>query len=338
MPIVWWTVGCAEPALPDRVVVVQRADDGEYLLAPRDRAGLADPRRLTGDLGVGFSGGRLRVDGYLDGGALDIPYAIEQGDGVPLDAQGLVLWSFWYHLDDARDALEARGVDVSPIFPVNVAWTPQSVLDFAAVENAAFVLGQNTFVLFPDALDTLPVAANAGVVRHEFGHSLFELVVTGKSGGDIAWIDAPSDQQSLVRALNEGFADMVATLTLDDPRFIDPSLPQPSRDVEGDAVATPSMYPSADAGDLASLTYDPYALGTVYASLVWDVRRATDDPDATLALALDALAAWGETEAWGDPDQFALELIERAAGPQLPAACDAAAARLPHLTLPGSCT
>jgi hypothetical protein len=328
-------VGCAEGRLPERLTVVTRTDDGDYVLAARDRGDLRDPRRLSGDLGRGYRGGRLDTE-YHRGGQVDITWTMDGDTAVPLDEQGLILWSFWYHLADTRAILEAHGFDLTDVFPVSIAWTPQSVLDFRAAENAAFVLGQRTFVLFPDALDGVPVAANAGVVRHETGHALFEVLVTGTSGGRIPWIDAAPTEQIAVRALNEGFADMVATLTLDEPRFIDDSIPQPDRDVAGDAVAGPGVYPPQDASTLDVITFDPYRLGTVYASFVWDVREATD-PDTALALAAGALTAWGEAGEYGDVHGFVRSLLAAADGDGKTAGCASAAARFPDLDLTGTC-
>jgi hypothetical protein len=257
---------------------------------------------------------------------------------VPTDEQGLVMWSFWYHLSDVRDAV-APYADPSPIFPVDIAWSPQSVLDFQGVENAAFVLSQRTFVLFPDALDNVPIAANAGVVRHEFGHAWFELLTTGVSGEELPWLEEEVQDALALNALNEGFADMVATLTLDDPRFIDPSLPMPSRDVSDKSwVATSDLYPNEDAGLVDAIGgYDKYALGTVYASFVWDVREATD-PDTAMRLAVEGLVAFGETEDWGNPDGFVLAFLAAASGQTRAAACASAAVRFPELDISEACS
>jgi hypothetical protein len=337
--LVNWLVvlgGCAPPEVPERLLVVQRGADGTYALGERERGTLDDPRRLRGELGQGQRGGELTAT-YEAGGQLDIRWTIDQGAAVPTDEQGLVMWSFWYHLSDARDAV-APYVDPSPIFPVNIAWSPQSLLDVQAVENAAFVLGQNTFMLFPDALDNVPIAANAGVVRHEFGHAFFELLVAGESGGDIPWLEESVRDILAVNALNEGFADMVATLTLDDPRFIDASLSMPSRDVSDKSwFASGDMYPDEDAGLIDAVGgYDKYALGTVYASFVWDVREATD-PDTALGLAIEALVAYGEAEAWENPDQFVLSFLDIAKGEARDAACASAGTRFPELDISGVC-
>lgn len=303
------------------------------MLAAREVPSLTDPVRLEGDLVQGWAGGTLMLDGYRHGARLRID-AIEADDGslVAMDEDGLVMWSFAAHLADAVVQLDERGYDTSLIFPVDVAFSPASFMDFAAVENAAYVLGQRTFILFPDALDHVPLAGNAGVVRHEFGHAWFELLVSGESGGDIPWLDASADGALAIRSLNEGFADTVAALLLDDPRFIDASLELPARDLTQDTVAT-GLYPNTGDDPLAALGYDPYVLGSVYAAFAWDVREATD-PDTTLALAVAAAQGWGDDAVWEDADRYVLHFIDGAEGPAREAACDSAAIRFPHLNVP----
>lgn len=326
--------GCT-PDLSGRPLwVIARDDDGSYGLAPRELPELADPARLIGDRAVGWRGGTLTLDGYRQGGALRIDATEADGALVALDTDGLVLWSFYAHFVDATDDLAARGFDVSPILPVDVAFQPASFLDFSAVENAAYVLGQRTFIVFPDALDSVPLAANAGVVRHEFGHAWFELLSTGESGGEVAWATEASTEGALkIRSLNEGFADTVASLTLDDPAFIEASLDMPDRNVSNDVTATGRYPEPEDTSILAALTYDPYALGSVYAGLAWDVREATD-PEVALDLAVAAVTAWGAEGNWDDTDRYVTLYIELADGTARDAACDSAAFRFPELALP----
>lgn len=302
---------CAPPERPDRFLVVD-GREGEYDLVEAPIPALVDPARMTGALGDGRVGGYLAGDlsdplladvSYSGGGTVRLRYSVDGGVGVPHDDDGLVLWSYYHTLGRVREDLDALGIGVDPIFPVDFAYQPSVGGVALTTTNAAYVGdGIHLFVLLADATRAdLPLAANPGVVRHEFGHALFQLVVAGD-----VHAGAPRGSPYAVRALNEGFADVVAATTLDDPRFIDASLSLPSRWLDGDATAARA----------APVEDDPYSRGTVYASLAWDLRERTD-PDTALRAAVTALGAWADGEGWagGVPgaDAWADELVRAAA-------------------------
>ncbi len=330
---------CA-PAWDGPVVVLQRDEAGDYALGPRDLDDF-DAVRVSGALGTAWRGGQLQTDGYSAGGRVRVRGLSTPDGWVAADEDGLVLWSFYHALSDGEVALtELGGADLDPLWPVDIAWNPVSIYDFAAAENAAFANGMHLFLLMPDRLDGVPLAANAGVVRHELAHAWFEILTTGTSGGPDPLRAEPVWVIQSARALNEGFADAVAALSLDDPRFLAPSLDLPSRVVgRAAAVARPEDYPSPDDDPLLDLLlgYDPYVLGTVYASFAWDLAALTGDRAGTLVQLADALAAWGEEAAWGDPDRWVVLTLERVPDAVRSDACAAAALRFPHLEDPPPC-
>ncbi|MBN2800011.1 MAG: hypothetical protein JXX28_12780 [Deltaproteobacteria bacterium] len=335
----WFLAGCSGHPLVDQVLVLDRDEDGSYGLVPRELSTLEDRQRLVGPEGHGYRGGLLDAGGYREGGSLDIAWVDEGGVGVSVDEDGLILWSFYGQLAGAWQDLEDRGYQ-GPERGVAIAYNPVSVMDFQAAENAAYATSMHTFLLFPDMLQHgVPLAANAGVVRHEFGHAWFHALVVGDPHASPAWIDdGVVAEANAVAALNEGFADTTATLLLDDPAFIEASLDMPSRDVRGDWAAAPEDYPDPDAELNLLDMYDPYVLGTVFASMAWDVREATD-PDTALDLAVRSLTTWGEEADWLNIDRYAVIYAELAASDPLagPAACASLAARFPHVEEPPSC-
>lgn len=329
-----YLVACAPPEV-DRLLLVDRTEDG-YALVEREVPELTDPWRLEGTIGRGFRGGFLGVEGYREGAGLRIEYDAVDGLGVARYDDGLILWSFYEHLAEIRTVLLDQGHDVAPLFPIDVAWSPVSILDFSAVENAAYSPAGHVFVVFPDLVDEgVPLAANEGVVRHELGHAWFQhLVAPGQMPPP--WQEDTTATLS-VNALNEGFADMVASLTLDDPDFFAPSIGMPSRDLSLDHVAHEGLYPSSEDSDLLGLlTYDPYALGVVYADLAWDLRLATD-PETALSLVVAALQRWAEEADWAEVDRFAVLLVEEAEPAAGGEACASFAAHLPDEPLPEVC-
>lgn len=335
-------LACTPAERPARLLVMAQ-EDGEYGLVARAVPELTDPHRMVGSLGQGFRGGAFQIDlfaeevamTYREGGPIEVGYGVEDGLGVPIDEDGLVLWSYYNTLSEVSAELGEHGHDVSPIFPIDFAFQPVSVqFDFTGGENAAYAgSGLHLFILLPDVLrGVVPLGANPGVIRHEFGHAFFHLLTVGDPYEAAPYDDVEAGFTA-VRALNEGFADMVATLTLDDPAFIELSLPtMTSRDVTGDWQATADLYPEGAA------SFDPYALGTVYASLAWDLREATGDPWLTLGAAIDALGAWAAEEAWADTDRWAELLVERAADLGAESElCAAFTQRFPTRTPPEQC-
>ncbi|MCB9762323.1 MAG: hypothetical protein H6739_21165 [Alphaproteobacteria bacterium] len=337
--------GCVSSQVPDRFLVVDR-QDGEYGTFARAMPALTDPRHMDGELGRGFRGGFFRISllsedldvEYVEGGAIDLRYVVRDGMGVPLDEDGLILWTYYHTLAAARGQLTEAGIDLSGIFPINFAYQPIFVTeDFFSGENAAYVSGGvHMFMLLPDMVEeVIPLAANPGVIRHEFGHALFHAVTVGDPKASAPYDSLDDDTSSSVSALDEGFADMLATLTLDDPNFFVISIPSmQSRDVTGDWQASPALYPSGD-----PLNFDPYALGTVYASLAWDLRERTS-PETALEHVIGALEDWAAEEAWSAPDRWAELLVEHAYADSASlglSMCDAYAFRFPDNTAPEPC-
>jgi hypothetical protein len=274
--------GCG-PASAQRFLVVDGREGG-YALVEAAIPALTDPVRMEGELGDGLVGGYVRLDEleYRGGGPIRVRYTVQDGLAVPHTDDGLVLWSYYHTLGVLQEELEALGVDPSPVFPVDFAYQPNVAGSLFTTTNAAYLgSGIHLFALLADTAQTdLPLAANPGVIRHEFGHALFQQIVAGG-----VQMTAPSDSPHEVRALNEGFADMLATLTLDDPGFLSLSLPMPDRRVDEDASVSGA----------AAVEDNPYSRGTVFASLAWDLRELTD-PDTALLLAVGAMQHWAELQ------------------------------------------
>ena len=278
------------------------------MLGPRTIDTLDDASRLSGDLGTGYAGGVMSVDlqtielAYEPGKPLDVQYRVVDGVARPLDRDGLILFSFYGHLQDARDGLGAAGVDISPLFPIDFGVTPAMPdigFAFAPVDNAAYAPSANAFILLDDLGDReVPLAANAGVVTHELGHGVFHLWT---SGGPYAERGFPVDGLAApgVSSLDEGHADMLASLITGDPAFISASIDLPERDVSGEqTTAGVALLPEDYDPNAESLFagYDPYPLGSVFAAVVWDVYEATGDRDATLNLVAATTQRWAERE------------------------------------------
>ncbi len=269
---------------------------------------MSDLRRVEGALASVSSGGRIRWNHdetmtYLGGHPPEVAMDVIEGTAVPLDRGGLILWSFYAHLEDLAGEMEALGLSPDSYFPISAAHSPivpDLLLSMAPVSNAAYATGGHIFILLPDVGDdALPAAANAGIVRHEFGHCLFHLATAGDLYAPSPFELVDTSAEALYySSLHEGFSDAFAALTLDDPFFMEASYPsETARDLRGDLriedVETPEQYlGSEDEGPLGDLLalWDPYPVGTVVASVAWDAREATGEPQLVARSLLDGVA------------------------------------------------
>ncbi len=289
-----WLVGCVSTEVPDRLLAVD-GYGGDYALTEVSIPELTDPRRMQGSLGNGEVGGVLLDEGgrvvYRGGGPLVIDYVVQDDVGVPLDGDAILLWSYYRSLASARQQLDEVGISTDRVFPVDFVFQPQ-VEGFSLVAtNAAYVAGGgHRFLLLADTVQApLPLAANPLVIRHELGHAVFQDVVAG----GVFVYDQVIFTDARVAALQEGFADAVATLLLDDPDVLGQSLPSlaAARDVTGDATLA----------EAAPVDEDPYSRGTVHASFVWDLRELSTR-ELALRATVDGLVAWAERQGFRDDD------------------------------------
>jgi len=327
---------CAPPEAA-RYLAWQRAQDGVYAVAPRDLGTLDDLAAVAGAMGTVRQGGQVMLEddggmAYTGSRALHVGYDVQRGVAVPLDGEGLLLWSFYAHLEDIAAELSDHDLDPAEYLPVDTAWTPvipDVLLELLPQENAAYATGGHFFILLADLTDKeVPLAANAGIVRHEFGHAVFHRLTCGAPLAPPPYDTADESAGSLYYgSLHEGFADSFAGLTLDDPEFIAASLDLEERRLDGDqtleGIELPEDFLASAEEDLLAI-YDPYALGSVIAATAWDLRTALDDPDRALAVLIATTRAWTEAGAFGDAWGFLRIWAETAApGEERDALCTA---------------
>ncbi len=283
-PLLMMLFGCTDST---DTFLVYTLEGDHHVVAPVAIPTLEDPVRLIGQEGRGYAGGSFSfaaddnnpyasTAAYRPGPPVRLGLDVVDGVGVPTDEQGLVILSFYHQLANARSELGDLGLDVEPVFPMGaIAYLPSLPGDSFSFENAAYSGGPaHAFILFPDLGDAVPLAANRAIVRHEFGHALFAHLTGERTAG------------LFDRAFNEGFADAVASLSLDMPHFLDDSLVMPSRYVDSDVAV--------DQDVIDAIQLDPYQLGTVFASFLWDLRTDSGDPAEVLRLTADAVQAWAD--------------------------------------------
>jgi len=115
LPVLVATACGAPGGEADRYLAFQRQEGG-WVVAPRDRGTLDDLATLAGSLGEVRTGGIILYedDGSMTsrgGRALDVGYDVQDGVAVPFDEDGLILWSFYGHLEDLEAELAELGLD-----------------------------------------------------------------------------------------------------------------------------------------------------------------------------------------------------------------------------------
>ncbi len=305
-------LGACAPPGASSYLAYQIEGDG-YTVAPRELGGLTDLEVVSGTLGTVWQGGVVTMEpngdtAYRGGRHLRVGYDVDGEVAVPLDGHGLLLWSFYGHLEDLARELPERGFDPAVFFPIDAAWTPvipDAMLELLPMENAAYATAGHFFILLQDLIDKdVPLAANAGIVRHEFGHAMFHWLTTGGTMTSGPF-DATSQTAGALfySSLHEAYADSFAALTLDDPDFFAGSLDMPDRDLSGDhtvaAVTLPEVFLAGESDEILPI-WDPYPLGTLFAATAWDLRLALDDPDEALDLLTTAVQDWTDRGDFGD--------------------------------------
>jgi hypothetical protein len=175
-------------------------------------------------------------------------------------------------------------------------------------DNAAYVSFSDSWMTFRSVLtvEGIPFAMNPGVIGHEFHHRVFYRNVFSEDAYDIwlAWISSEelSRSSNLIRALDEGLADVFAVALTGDPSFMAPSLPSifeaeaAYRDLEGafagsvtyDGLSQQTLnsddqrrcgFTRNEGEDLfSSSAFKIYCGGTVIAAALWDASGS----DATV--------------------------------------------------------
>lgn len=290
--------GCGPLDGTREVLVIAVGPDGGYGLHGRDVTA-DDLHALRGELIEFLAKPTVNVD--IDGNAtieggetLDVEYADQGGQLVALDHEGLIAVSAYHHLTQAGDYFRGIGMDLD-LGTLRTLYKPLtdyggSVGPFEFHDNASYVPSINAFLLLEERwLDYVPLAANEGVMAHEFAHAVFQ-ATAGSAGAD--W-DRPSI--NMWRSINEGLADVHAVALTGDPSFAQASAGRfvINRDVSRQgAVLTDELLATA----AVSESYNPYPIGTVFAAVFWDYRASLvelgfDPVDATRAMGELALAS-----------------------------------------------
>ena len=259
----------------------------EYALQTRTIDSLTNPYQMKGTLGNMYVGGIFEMNiadttlSYTKGPSSRPKFTVRDGTAFPLDRDGLIAFSFYAHLEDTVELLNQSNHDFSAITPVHIAISPilpDLTLALLPLENAAYVPSVHHFVILSDLREKdVPLAANKGVVAHEFGHAVFHYLSTG--GTETSRVVAVDGLgQESIASLDEGLADVLGYLVSDHPDFIAASLPEHERALDILHLAKDVEFlPGEESEDTILPSYDPYPLGSVFASTIWKIDQELND-------------------------------------------------------------
>lgn len=194
----------------------------------------------------------------LTGAAPRAQFIHTQNFFVPSDYLSMQMTAIYFHLQSLALFDKSIGADGINQWPRSVGLETQ-IADGSSgsQKNNAFYNGQTDSMMFVPYTDThLPIAVNAGIIAHEHFHSLFfKLVmrsafdahkistpVASVHGDEIQSVNDPrgarplgglTDQEkvqvyneTILRGMNEGFADFWGWVYTNDPEFMRWSLPE----------------------------------------------------------------------------------------------------------------
>lgn len=336
------TAGCGPESLEsaERFLVYDRnSDTGEYVAAERNIESLDDISTIRGEHFNLRGGGSIRVGSQAGNrderteeqvrnsmkiANHDTPtpdYDI-RSDGlvVPWDFHSTMMFTVYHHFEVARDYFLERGVDPSHLNKVPVYYNVRQqflVPVDLLTDNAAYAFTLDAFLIPPTLLiKDVPLAANRGVIVHEYAHLVFNRLVHGNKRAPAYIVEpwGPAGTNHLA-SINEGIADIFAALQTGDPNFIKASLSDELFDIDRDLSVQRSYEEGLrqNARNTDPQEYNPYELGTVIASTVWTQTDHMDN-DRLAKAVLDTLRALSDV----GEDRFRTRLFFDTLVEQLP--------------------
>jgi len=279
---------------PHEVTIYDQTDEQRYAVVNRELETLDSLSSITGDVARFRGGGNIQInaanpdtpEGYRN--ALSIEghnrvrpdYAIRDGRVIPMDFHSTVMFSMYHHLERANDFFTSIGLAEDRIGQRPVHYDVEfNLLGFINLltDNAAYAPTIDAFLVPPRFLTRgVPLAANRGIVVHEYAHAVFNRVVQKERRVPLwvsnNWSDAARNR---LTAINEGLADIYAGLQTDNPTFIGSSISEErfdiDRDLSKDREYTSGLQSEVSSADPAN--FNPYKLGSVIASTLWSIRE-----------------------------------------------------------------
>ncbi len=236
----------------------------------------------------------------------------DNGVLIPEDFHSLAMVSTYYNMELSRNFfVEDLGLPKDAMGALPTYYWPRLRIiekngdESEMVDNAFYMYmteKEQAFFIVPfNELQWIPMSLNTGVITHEYTHAVFDVLVFGLA--DLVLLT--DSGTNFLYGINEGSADFMAIARTGDPRFIRHSIPfglmgslcnGTLKDVVRDASKQYSFTWARDnsARTLAPHDFCPYEIGAFFASLLYEIAGAVDEPpsQSPSSEALRKVAVW----------------------------------------------
>ena len=275
----------------------------DYILTDVEIATLDDPRRLDGRATTLVGGAEVVLDyqeneiDWKEAGHY-VAFGGIKSDGVliPEDFDSLAMASAYYGLELSMLFFEDIGMPRDLLVHMETYYWPELKIieadgeEIDMKDNAFYMyIAQNDrgFYIFPhEDFQWLPLSMNAGVMTHEYTHSVFDALVHDPNRG-VALAAMTASGANFLYGLNEGCADIMAVSRTGDPDYMEHSIEEgvyvvqcntAIREIVRDASVEWYYSPAVDSAARLQPVADfcPYDVGAFFASLLYSLTRDID--------------------------------------------------------------
>lgn len=197
----------------------------------------------------------------------------------PLDYHTLAMTTAYYQLSAVHRLFRQHGWPADSWGRAPLYYAPRPLGRFKSYlpvqDNAFYFKLLDGFIVLPmKKWQQIPLATNRGVLFHEGAHRLFLRQVVGNV---YRLLPANTTTEHVLavnrlQALDEGLADFFGAVASGDPDFLHQSVPAAlaaSRDLSTPRTMDASWIKGDRPRMQSSLSYNPYAMGAVYAHCLW---------------------------------------------------------------------
>jgi hypothetical protein len=294
--------------------------DGQYSFQELKLPTLSDPYELKGSAGQIYYEAGLGPSGFK-GSVAQPRYTRSNDVCVPMDVASSLGVTLYAQLEALKNFEERLGISSSIAWPRKVGFDIHLITsDGITHNNAHYISKGDAIAVIPYGLSGLPLAGNHGILAHELFHAHFQVGVVVPVNAHLSALPdleaffypgikpTVEDVQGadlskprglnvfVLRAWNEGLADVFAAIYTKNPHFIDESLPALAK---ARALDAPLMYFSTreDLTTLARNTMNPgtlvqfaYGQGALLARLLYQIAMSgVEAPDDFLVRIMNRL-------------------------------------------------